>query len=72
MKMHVLCQAENRKEAKRRMREKHDRRNPYGVDAPMTRMALAMIYLATGALPAGFNETWRARIGGVPEKGETE
>ena len=27
------------------------REDPYGVSQPMTRMALAMIYLATGALP---------------------
>ena len=30
-------------------RTKHE--DPYGVSQPMTRMALAAIYLATGALP---------------------
>ena len=33
--------------------------NPYGVDQPITRMALCLIYLATGTLPKGFSERWK-------------
>ena len=41
-----------------------DPRNPYGADAPMDRMALVLIFLATGQLPAGFDESWRDQLGG--------
>ena len=49
---------------KRMMGGRDDPRNPYGVDAPMDRMALVLIFLATGALPAGFDESWRDKLGG--------
>lgn len=33
------------------MKKWRKRQNPYGVSRPMDRLALAMIFLATGALP---------------------
>ena len=46
------------------------RDNAWGVDAPMDRMALALIYLHTGVLPAGFDEDWKDELplpkGGTP------
>ena len=47
----------------RKMRERMEYRNVYGVDAPLTRAALAIIYLHTGALPKGFSEEWKNRLG---------
>ena len=36
--------------------------NSYGVDAPITRLALIQIYLTTGMLPKGFDESWKQKI----------
>ena len=48
------------------------RDNAWGVDAPMDRMALALIYLWSGALPAGFNEDWKDELPLLPRpKGGT-
>ena len=37
--------------------------NQYGVDDPVARIAFAMIYLSTGMLPEGFNESWKQELG---------
>ena len=43
-------------------RKRPKREDPYGVDAPLTRMLLTLIYLHTGALPEGFDETWLDKL----------
>ena len=48
---------------------KMKRTNPWGVDAPITRMALAMIYLSTGKAPTGMTEAWLDRL---PLTGKTK
>ena len=63
---HRLCpfhlNQQRRAKYKKRKAEKQPSASPYGVDAPITRMALALINLATGALPKGFDERWKDRI----------
>ena len=54
------------------MKKKTMRDNPYGVDAPMTRMALALIYLSTGLLPKGLDDTWRDKLGGTRREEPTD
>ena len=56
-----LDAARRAKNAKRK-REQAESRNPYGVDAPLTRMAFALIYVATGALPKDFDEGWKENV----------
>ena len=43
------------------------RDNAWGVDAPMDRMALALIYLHTGVLPTGLNEDWKDELPLLPQ-----
>ena len=40
----------------------HARDNAFGVDAPLDRLFMALIFLRTGALPEGFDESWLDEI----------
>ena len=53
---------------RRMMGGRDDPRNPDGVDAPMDRMELVLIFLAIGVLPTGFDDSWKDQLGGHKEE----